>query len=323
MRNIIIPLLLLCVFGAKAQVSQTDIINSLKEKITLTNQQEKKIEHILSGNISFFEVEENIFPLFTEDQVKTLIGDRLTNEATQLAKAEMQSVGFCKPVSQQLQIKLQSLLTEKYFDLLLTNKMCSNKELKTQKQTELALRHNDAVINFLFTNNLIDAKYSQIFACQDLLQLTSNQKELIASAYLNRIEQIKEINKDGIFNSLAYTQANKQYNETLARILNETQFDYYLELSSLPRVNEMTNNTMNELDANNLLDNKDRKKIEKEIHNYYLEEEKTNKKYEWDYDQRQVVKSRLQENRPAMLRQLKSAKQLNAQGKHYQGNFQW
>lgn len=323
MKHLILTLFIALSMQLTAQLTSKEIVTQLNQRITLSKKQQNDIEKLDISSAYFWEIEAKVYPLLTIEQLMILLDDELNREAGKLASLAVQEVDFCKPASKNQLDQLEKLLAQKYFfSLLLTG---LDEQLSDKKSTliDSVLYYRQKVEDYLFVNNLTNAKYSQIFAKGALLQLTNIQKEQIVQAYRIRNEQLCEINKDGFFNSLDYTAANQQYSSALETILNAQQYDYYLELISLPRVNEMTQFAMSELDQTSLLEGQDRKKAERAIYNYYLTEEKANKRYEWDYDQRQQVKARLRETRPKILRQLQAAKKIEAQGKHYQGNFQW
>ncbi|MGF7141093.1 hypothetical protein [Roseimarinus sediminis] len=323
MKQLIFILFIALSMQLTAQLTSKEIISQLNQRITLSNKQQKDIEKLDIATANFWEIEAKVYPLLSIEQLMILLDDELNREAGRLALLAVQEIDFCKPARKNQLDQLENLLTQQYFFSLLLSGMDEQLSGKKSALGDSVLYYRQRVDDYLFVNNLTDAKYSQIFATGALLQLSNTQKEQIVQAYRIRNEQLREINKDGFFNSLDYAAANQQYSSALETILNAQQYDYYLELTSLPRVNEMTKYAMSELDQTSLLEGQDRKKAERAIYNYYLTEEKANKRYEWDYDQRQQVKARLRETRPKILRQLQAAKKIEAQGKHYQGNFQW
>lgn len=323
MKQLVFILFIALSMQLTAQLTSNDIVSQLNQRIALSKQQQKEIEKLDIASANFWEIEAKVYPLLTIEQLMILLDDELNREAGRLASLAVQEIDFCKPARKNQLDQLENLLTQQYFFSLLLSGMDEQLSDKKSTLSDSVLYYRQSVDDYLFLNNLTDAKYSQIFAAGALLQLSNIQKKQIVQAYRMRNEQLCEINKDGFFNSLDYAAANQQYNSALETILNAQQYDYYLELISLPRVNEMTQYAMSELDQTSLLEGQDRKKAERAIYNYYLTEEKANKRYEWDYDQRQQVKARLRETRPKILRQLQAAKKIEAQGKHYQGNFQW
>lgn len=325
MKKLIVFVLLvfftLILFG---QVQLKDkILTDIESRISLSGKQRKQIGTVVEKGINIIDLNRLIAPLLDEEQIKILFKDELTNQSREMVNVDLNCLKLCKIPTKDQQDKIQSMLDDYYINQQIILKKFTGTPDGTKRIFDLKNEHQSVLGDYLFIHNLKDAKYSQIFGYENILQLTGQQKESILKAYNERLDALSQRGKNGKYNSGDDKQINARYNQNLESILTAEQFDFYLEQICKSKATEMYDYAINELESYDLFENENRPKVEQKLFEYFLSVEKVNKRYEDDLKTRLDVKKELEENRPEILVRLKNAKRFKGQDKKYQGNFQW